>query len=291
MIPLGQELEKVVGGSHEAVKNSIGSFFFRYDQHGKSVSFTHSTFSDYLATRNMRQQFEYFISINMTGSEDLENWVHVCGPQPISNNMQKFLVSEVASANAQNLQSKLTELFSEVMEKGAPVPDGQPPRERLRQVRNAEEALLVALNACARSTGKVSEVKWHGVTRFGEWFRWVLGQRTDRDATIIAAVCLSFLDLSNLILHNIELSGCNLRQSKLRNVHAYFANFMRADLTGADFSDSVLYSSNFQGAMLTGAIFERANLGDCDFTAAQGLEKATFVNVSHDWATGYESTC
>jgi hypothetical protein len=49
------------------------------------------------------------------------------------------------------------------------LPDGMPIEElklinfyeENRQARHAEEPLLVVLNACAKVTKKVSEVKWH----------------------------------------------------------------------------------------------------------------------------------
>jgi ectoine hydroxylase-related dioxygenase (phytanoyl-CoA dioxygenase family) len=275
---LGPLIEKA-GLPTEVVKNSIAFFFFRHAQKTGTVTLTHSSFGDYLVARKIVGTIKNTIDKRIPISKALDNWVYICGPKPISANMRKFLVSEVASRNAGALQHKLAELFSDVMENGTPVPEDQPPRERLKQVRNAEEALLVALNACAQSTRKRSEVSWPKKTHFGDWFRRILGQKPDRDPKVIAAACLSFMDFSGQILHNIELAQCDLRHSKFCNIEAYFGSFKGADLTGADFEKSVLTSSSFQEAILTETNFAGADLGDCDFTAAQGLENANFSNA------------
>ena len=69
-------------------------------------------------------------------------------------------------------------------------------RKMLFQSRNAEEALLVVLNACARVTDKVSKIEHPDPTAFGAWFKRIQGQRSGAES-VLAADCLSFLNLSD----------------------------------------------------------------------------------------------
>jgi hypothetical protein len=60
------------------------------------------------------------------------------------------------------------------------------------QSRNAEEALLVVLNVCARMTTKISKIDWEKPKSFGEWLSKLQGQRIDGNTTL-AFECLSYL--------------------------------------------------------------------------------------------------
>ena len=60
--------------------------------------------------------------------------------------------------------------------------------------RNAEEALLVVLNACARVTKVRFKIDQPDPTSFGAWFRRIQGQRSGPESAL-AAKCLSYVDL------------------------------------------------------------------------------------------------
>lgn len=61
---------------------------------------------------------------------------------------------------------------------------------------------------------------------------------------------------------------------------AKHACFIRADLSGADFTGANLEHANFGGANLTGVIFKSAILHGANFEGAI-LEGATFVQASY----------
>jgi uncharacterized protein YjbI with pentapeptide repeats len=110
-------------------------------------------------------------------------------------------------------------------------------REMLFQSRNAEEALLVILNACARTTRKVSDIEHFDPTAFGAWFKRIQGQRSGAES-VLAADCLSFLNLSWAKLVTADLYGANLAG----------ADLSRADLEGANLAGANLEGANLEGA-------------------------------------------
>jgi uncharacterized protein YjbI with pentapeptide repeats len=124
------------------------------------------------------------------------------------------------------------------------LPDGMP-REELkltnfyeenRQGRHAEEALLVVLNACAKVTKKVSEIKWHSCENFGVWIYRLRGQRLDYISKIFCLNYLSHLNLQNSIV-----------------IHQYFytVNLLGTDLLGTNLEEADLRGTILEGKDLT----------------------------------------
>jgi hypothetical protein len=122
------------------------------------------------------------------------------------------------------------------MERLNPRPDFQ---EENRQARNAEEALLAVLNACARWTVEISKIEWHSPEAFGTWISRLQGQRVQFE-DVFSLNCFSFLDLSL----------CNL----------YFKDFYGANLEGANLRGANLEGANLEGADLRGTILEGKDL-------------------------------
>jgi len=153
------------------------------------------------------------------------------------------------------------------MERLTPRPDFQ---EENRQARNAEEALLAVLNACARVTKIVSKIQWHTPEAFGTWISRLQGQRINTYADVFCLNCLSFLDLQGctLILKDFfqaHLEGANLEGAYLKGAYlegAYlkWANLERAYLEGANLERAHLEGAYLEGAYLEGANLEGANL-------------------------------
>lgn len=118
------------------------------------------------------------------------------------------------------------------------------------QARNAEEALLVVLNACGRVTKTLSriEASFSKTQRsfsddFGYWISRLCEQREFWYE--IPLQCLSFLNLP----------GCNLR----------FKDLLLADLEGTNLEKAILWETNLRmanlkGANLEGTLLEGANL-------------------------------
>jgi uncharacterized protein YjbI with pentapeptide repeats len=64
----------------------------------------------------------------------------------------------------------------------------------------------------------------------------------------------------------INLSGADLRNTRLRRALLTDGDFRNADVSGADFWGAELRSADFRGATLDGALFSTGNLESCKFT-------------------------
>jgi len=128
-----------------------------------------------------------------------------------------------------------------------------------QQSRNAEEALLVVLNACARVTKKVSEIQWEKRESFGEWLSKLQGQRVDGNNTLVFD-CLSYLNLADCILICKDLQGANLQGADLQGANLQGAYLQGAYLQGADLQGAYLQGAYLQGAYLQEAYLQGAYL-------------------------------
>ena len=125
----------------------------------------------------------------------LKHWAQVCGPSPLSRYLHVFLLNEMKLRPSSKLvlwQGRFAKLFSYMLRHGMPMEQLQLGsfREALFQSRNAEEALLVALNACARVTEQVSAIEHPDRTVFGAWFKRMQGQQRAGGESVLAAKCL-----------------------------------------------------------------------------------------------------
>ena len=183
------------------------------------------------------------------------------------------------------------------MNDGMPMEDIKPrPKfhEEMRQARNAEEALLAVLNACARVTKTISEIKWPSRDAFGAWIARLQGQRTGSE-NVLALECLSFLDLQHSILFSRDLEGANLYRANLSGAYLSGANLSVANLSGAnldraELSVANLYRANLSGANLSDANLDRANLIDANLIGANliganldrtNLDRANLINAEN----------
>lgn len=191
----------------------------------------------------------------------------------------------------------LCRLISIVLRNGMPMELLSPRpsfHEESRQARNAEEALLAVLNACARSTGELSRIEWPQLERdgdsravFGAWLKRLQGQRTG-GTNVLALRCLSLLDLSEQFIDMADLYGADLSRSDLSGTRCYFSTMYRAklwyatltqvdlmeaflenaDLLGANLAHANLRNANLRGANLRDANLEEANLQGANLEAA-----------------------
>jgi uncharacterized protein YjbI with pentapeptide repeats len=140
----------------------------------------------------------------------------------------------------------------------------------LYQARNAEEALLVALNSCSKETRQISKIELPTPIAFGAWIKRIQGQRTSGEPGL-ALLCLSYLDLSGSILDIGDFYGADFQGSVLNNVAAHYSTFAHAN-----FSYAQLDSSVFVGSNIFGSIFAEARLRRVNFQSVQG-ERCNFV--------------
>lgn len=86
--------------------------------------------------------------------------------------------------------------------------------------------------------------------------------RSDFTSTVLAGAVLVGARASRAIFDGTDLTAANCAGADLSQVYAPSACFIRADLTGADFTGADLTGADFTGATTTDAIFTHANLTD-----------------------------
>jgi uncharacterized protein YjbI with pentapeptide repeats len=283
------------------VTRLLAAFFFR--QYGQRASgdatfvFTHKSFGEYLTALRVVRAIERVIrELNRRADspdegwderDALKHWAQICGPSAISRYLHIFLLNEMRLRPAADLnqwQARLAKLFTYLLRHGMPMEQLQTPtfRDALFQSRNAEEALLVALNLCAQVTGNVSQIEHPDPTAFGAWFKRIQGQRTGSES-VLGAASLSYLNLGSAVLHNDDFHGSNFSFSYLRQIRAAFCCFGVADLSNADCRGAWLVKAQLQGANLEGANLEDANLEHANLEGAN-LEHANLEHANLEGA-------
>jgi len=288
---LGNQLDAFQEGAKIGITRLLAAFFFR--QHGErpkgdhTFVFTHKSFGEYLAARRivraMRDIVEECERRDVTGrrkgwseADALQHWAIWCGPTAMTTYIHQFLVTEVALSEKVEVakwQGYFTRLFNELLCHGMPMERLQLPSFQvdLFQSRNAEEALLAALNACSLVTKRVSKIDPPTFSAFGAWFGRVKGQRSG--PTGLLPHCMSWLDLSKSILYMSDFTEANLSNSDLRAVEGAWVicilgSLIDAKLSGANLYRAIFMLANLRGADLSGAKLTYANLTSADLEGA-----------------------
>ena len=290
---VGVLLDAFQEGAKAGVTRLLAAFFFR--QYGQRSSgdpifvFTHKSFGEYLTGRRIVRAIKRVNSELKNRSEDpdrgwderdsLKHWSQICGPSVISRYLHAFLLEEIALQPTTELtqwQVQLTKLFNYMLRHGMPMEQLQvtPFNKALFQARNAEEALLVGLNACA--------IEHPEPTSFGAWFKRIQGQRTGPES-VLAARCLSLLHLAGINLDIGDFYSANLKSSNLHGMMANFACFGSANLENANLCRAILYHAYLGGANLTNANLTRANLTKANLEDAE-LEDANLEDANLEGA-------
>jgi len=284
---LGALLEVFQDGARAGVTRLLAAFFFRrYGERSggePTFVFTHKTFGEYLAARRCVRCIDKVVrecdrrrrdpDEGWDDRDALKHWVQICGPTAVSGDLHVFFLNEIRLRPRKQLQEwqrQLADLFSHAVRFGMPMEQLQisPFREAAFQSRNSEEALLVAVNACARMTEAVSNVQLDDPTAFGAWFRRVQGQRTGPPSTI-AASCLSYLNLAGAFLDVGDFYNTDFSHSNLRGISGHYACFGGASFEGADLTGAVLSGAYLGGADLRDAVLNHANLRDARLEGAR----------------------
>ncbi|BCL37351.1 hypothetical protein NSMS1_37980 [Nostoc sp. MS1] len=290
-------LENFQEGAKLGVTRLLAAFYFRQSgtniQGDKTFEFTHKSFGEYLTAKRIVREVKlihkkledrkYDPDEGWDDKDALTRWAILCGASPMDEYIFKFILDEVRLQNISDVgrwQENLSHLIGVMLRHGMPMerlsprPDFQ---EENQQARNAEEALLVVLNACARVTEKVSTIKWDFTDTFGTWISKIQGQRIGPENALIMS-CLSFLNLSECILHIKDFYRANLENTNCCNTGLVFANFcfaklrkinlQKADIQEANLQRANLQEANLQRANLQGANLQRANLQDANLQGA-----------------------
>jgi uncharacterized protein YjbI with pentapeptide repeats len=318
------------------VTQLLTAFYFR--QNGQDVGgdktfeFTHKSFGEFLTARRIvreliliRSQLQMRKSSHDLGWSErdcLQRWLTLCGPVAIDTYLYKFLLDELRllAVSGEDLlvecQDVLARLFGHLLRDGMPLSGNIKEINSLPlfvRCRNAEQALFICLNACARVTERVSKVEWPNLSTFGDWFS--KGARREFDRQSVLSECLSYLDLAHCnlksiflyqsdisfsILDGASLVGVDLRYSKVNKTSMRGTKFSFANVAGVDFSGAMLSYADFGGAricqfqgrgfgkskfstllpLFEGASLEGATFNGCDLRAVRfsgaNLVKASF---------------
>jgi uncharacterized protein YjbI with pentapeptide repeats len=303
---VGKLLETFQVGAKAGVTRLLAAFFFR--QYGQTPNgdptfiFTHKSFGEYLAALRIVRAIGKVIRERKDRAEDpdegwdereaLKHWAKICGPSAVSPYLHVFLLNEIKLRSLHDVnqwQVELSKIFNYMLQHGMPMEQLQISsfKKMQFQSRNAEEALLVALNSCARITMRVISIGHPDPTAFGAWFRRIQGQRTGPES-VLAARCLSFLYLDGTYLHIGDFYNADLRSASLRGVMANYACFGEANLENADLQNAGLPGATFEGANLKGANLEGSRLTDAKLARAN-LEGANLRNANLRGASLQES--
>jgi uncharacterized protein YjbI with pentapeptide repeats len=208
----------------------------------------------------------------------LKHWAQICGPSAMSGYLHTFLTNEVrlrSHTELEGWQEQVARLFNFVLRHAMPMEQLQLAtfREAMLQSRNAEEALLVALNVCAQTIGRRSVIQQPEPTIFGTWLMRIVGQ--SHSTGRLALSSLSFLTLPGADLFSNNLDSARLVSSDLEGAQANFLCAGIGDLSNTNFRNASLVRADFFHSNLSNANFERATLHDIDMRWAN-LEGANF---------------
>ena len=273
-------LDKFEEGASAGVTRLLAAFFFR--QHGERVStgdrtfvFTHKSFGEFLAACRIVRAVERIIKQDRLREDSIEDgwgekdslyhWASVCGPAACTEYIRNFILGEFKRRSELSEKGfvSLRKIFICMLLHGIPMEklNLKTFSQSLFQSRNAEETLLVALNAACISVSRVAYIDLPDtkLTAFGGWFRRIQGQRHGAKPCL-AAKCLSYMGLKNFVLDVSDFYGADLSYSDLSGIDAHFSNFGRANLRHANLSNS-----NFTWAVFDNAMLDDANLRDSRF--------------------------
>lgn len=278
---LGPLLEKFQEGASAGVTRLLAAFFFR--QHGERAStgdrtfiFTHKSFGEFLTACRIVRAVERMVkqmSLREASLEDgwstrdaLSYWAGVCGPSACTRYIRGFIQGEFrrrSSDCANACRNGLSDLFADLLANGMPMEKVglKTFSESLYHSRNAEEALLVAMNAAAVVTETVAYIRQPELqpAAFGAWFRRIQGQRIGPQPSL-AANCLSFIGIPGAIVDISDFYGADFSHADLSGIVAHFTNFGSCRFQGTNLKKAMIPWSAFDGADLRGADLEDANL-------------------------------
>jgi uncharacterized protein YjbI with pentapeptide repeats len=311
---VGAMLDAFQEGAKAGVTRLLAAFFFRQYGHRSSGDptfvFTHKSFGEYLAARRVvramervSKELERRNSSPDEGWDErdaLKHWAQICGPSAMSGHLHSFLLNEVRLRLRPELepwQEQFTRLFNFVLRHAMPMEQLQIAtfREAMFQSRNAEEALLVALNVCAQTTRRRSVIQQPESTTFGTWLMRIEGQSQSMGG--LAQLSLSFLTLpgadltskdlfrASLVSSDLEgveansvrapsvdLSSAHLKNAQLIRAFFYQSNFSNANLERANLYIADMRNANLTGANLTRAVLTEADLREANLTGADLTE-------------------
>ena len=279
--------------SRASITRLLTAFYFRRsgDLRGNedTFEFTHKSFGEYLTAKRIVEEVRLIheeleerkknFRKGCDQRDALVKWAALCGSSVMDEYLFRFICDEMRLQNhsdVRNWQKNLCCMIEFMLDNGGMPMEGLTPRHsffiEMWQARNAEEALLAVLNACARVTNETSEIKWSRTNTFGAWISRLQGQRIGIE-NVLSLECLSFLSLQGCILYVRDFIGANFALAHFKNAELSFANlvganFGGANLQGANLSKANLVNTNLQGANLQETNLSEANLIETNLQGA-----------------------
>jgi Pentapeptide repeats (8 copies)/NACHT domain len=303
---LSEQLSAFKEGARAGAISLLAAFYFRQAhkiEGERTFEFTHKSFGEYLTARRIARWMEDIHEERARNRQNrqrgwseevaLVKWVEITGPTALDHDLLEFLKREVALSDRETVKARqkvFVELLGDGLSHGLPMHRLQLPTflEMTRQARNAEEALLAALHACAEKTEEQSEVDWPSTVAFGTMIKRVQGQR-DRAGPLFVNECLGRLELVGHYLSNTDFVGAHLRFCNLEHTTLAQALLWRADLAGTKLLGANLFQANCTGANLKGANLKQVRLGGANLQGAD-LQEANLQGADSKGRTSKRRT-
>ena len=283
-MPLERFLQSDVG-----MARLVAAFYFQHAEprlkHRNAFEFTHKSFGEYLVARrivrtikDVHEHLEQTRRLTDPKAEALKSWFDLTCHKAVDFDLLKFLRDEIqlcAPECVKKWLQTLSFLFNRSIQDEMPVTISSDInfRRAEQQARNAEEALLVVSNACAKSTNLKLTFDWHDNLNFGNMIYRLCGQRPAGFGSVALASLsnikargadLNFQNLGEAELCEADLSCANLRYANLRGANLRGADLSQADLRDANLREADLYGAKLQadlrGADLTDAKIPRIGI-------------------------------
>jgi uncharacterized protein YjbI with pentapeptide repeats len=257
----------------------LTAFYFRQsgqrDSGDRTFEFTHKSFGEYLTARRLvrgvsqmylkLEEIKRDIDCGWNQSRALEEWAKLTCPTKMNFYLSELIRNEVQLVYrdkpdlVEKWQMMLCSLIGVMLNDGMPMERlGLPTFYEMNlQAQYAEEALLVMLNACARSTEVLSKIDWGSRYAFRTWLNRLQGQEIEVNLTL---GCLDFLDLTDCFLALHDLTGASLIRTCLDGARLDGARLDGASLDGASLDGASLDGASLDGARLDGASLDGASL-------------------------------
>ncbi len=261
-------LDKFKKMAEDGVSSLLLAFYFkesgmRSEEMEKTFEFTHKSFGEYLIARKIVKGIKRMCDEIKRREESYESgwdkvdalkyWTELCGKTQIDGYLRNFINNEVASEYKKSekevaiWQNRIAELFAQVLRHSMPIERIDPEmrktfKEDVQLAKNAEETLLVTLNACSMKIGKITDEDIFKASNnensalLNDWLRWV-HTSISRDSFLhlpLSKINLSEANLSEANLSEANLSGANLNEARLS-----FANLIGTNLNGVNLSFAI----------------------------------------------------
>lgn len=291
-------------GAKAGVSNLLLAFYFRQKNRRpdgeKTFEFTHKSFAEYLialravrAVQQLTRQQELYIIDPDSGWDDSEalfRWASVFGETEVDHYLSAFILRETRARPVDAVrpwQASLVRLLNFSLRSGWPMERFHALRfvDQQRWARNAEAALLICLNACARVTEELSKVEWPSQVAFGDMLKRLQGQRVG-GANKAFQDCLSYADYSGCILHLADLYGANLEHSSFNDTYLEYTNLVSSNLNGADFRRALFGLTLMDTTNVRGTLFSERRFRDGPHDSPFGMP--IIIDDTFDHETGRE---